>query len=108
MCDVYSFGILLLETFTGKRPTDAMFGGELSLREWIRKAYPTAILDVMDINLLKDHSTDEGTTQNITAMHQCLSSITELGLLCSSHSPEERIQMTDVVARLQKIKMEYL
>ena len=85
-----------------------MFGGELSLREWIRKAYPTAILDVADINLLKVHSMDEGTTQNITTMHQCLLSVIELGLLCSSYSPEERIQMTDVVARLQKIKMEYL
>ena len=36
--DVYSFGIMLLEMLTGKKPTDDMFGGEMSLKEWVNKA----------------------------------------------------------------------
>jgi len=35
-------------------------------------------------------------------------SIIELGLLCTKYSPKERIPMTDVAAKLQKIKAEYL
>ena len=108
MGDVYSFGILLLETFTGRRPSDAMFGEDSNLREWVRKAHPVSVLDVVDHNLLKDHSNNEGPPQDPTAMHQCLSLIIELGLLCSRYSPKERIPMTDVVVRLQKIKTEYL
>jgi len=56
MGDVCSFGILLLVTFTGKKPTDVLFDGESSSREWICKAHPAALLDVVDFNLLKDVS----------------------------------------------------
>lgn len=33
--DVYSFGIMLLEMLTGKKPTDDMFNGEMSIKDWI-------------------------------------------------------------------------
>ena len=110
MGDVYSFGILLLETFTGKMPTDPMFSEELTLREWVFKAHPTAILDVVDNNLLNDHSSsDIGSLEDHqTAISTCLMSTIELGLLCTKYSPKERIPMTDVAVRLQKIKAEYL
>ncbi|KAL4272290.1 hypothetical protein GQ457_13G004060 [Hibiscus cannabinus] len=34
--DVYSFGILVMETITRKRPTDEMFEGERSLKSWVK------------------------------------------------------------------------
>ncbi|XP_020276770.1 putative receptor-like protein kinase At3g47110 [Asparagus officinalis] len=108
MGDVYSFGILLLETFTGKRPTDVVFEGEPSLRECICKAYPTSIFDIIDNNLFKGVSLLERTSADQTAMHHCVLSVIRLGLLCTNYSPKERISMVDVVPRMQKIKMEYM
>jgi hypothetical protein len=32
--DVYSYGVMLLEVFTGRRHTDPMFVGEQSIMHW--------------------------------------------------------------------------
>ena len=38
--DVYSYGILLLEMFTGKMPTDDMFQDGLNLHNYVKMALP--------------------------------------------------------------------
>lgn len=87
---------------TRKKPTDAMFEGESSLRKWVCEAHPDAVLDIVDNNLLKDEYADP------ISRHRCLSASLELGLLCSKDSPKDRILMKDVVPRLQKIKKNYM
>ncbi|THG15287.1 hypothetical protein TEA_013373 [Camellia sinensis var. sinensis] len=98
-CDVYSYGIMLMETFTRTKPTDARFDGGLSLKCWVVDALPNAIVQVLDANLL---------TQDIehnSAKVQCVSSLMQLALKCSADSPEERMIMKDVLVSIKKIRL---
>lgn len=100
--DVYSFGIMLMETFTRKKPTDELFVAGLSMRDWISESLPHAITRVMDSNLLKD----EGYL--IDDITSSVSSIFELAFNCCADLPEERMNMTDVAASLNKIKANHM
>ena len=112
--DVFSFGIMLLEVFTGKKPTDTMFVGELSLRRWVHQAFPSRINHILDGNVQKDdeivhgfHHTSNPSEVSPSILHSTLTSVFELGMLCTSELPDERITMTDVVAKLKKIKDDF-
>ncbi|KAE8706465.1 putative Leucine-rich repeat protein kinase family protein [Hibiscus syriacus] len=101
-CDVYSFGILVMETFTGKKPTNDMFAEEMSLKCWVKESLPFEVDHVMDTNLLNTVDR-EG-----LAVKDCVSSVLQLALQCSADLAEERIDIEEVVARLKKIKAMYL
>lgn len=47
--DVYSYGILLLEMFTGKRPVDDMFKDGVSLHKYVEMALPGNVREVADL-----------------------------------------------------------
>ena len=49
--DIYSYGIIVLEMVTGKRPTDNIFTQEMSLREYVEMALHTGPMDVVDMRL---------------------------------------------------------
>ncbi|XP_048446245.1 probable LRR receptor-like serine/threonine-protein kinase At3g47570 isoform X2 [Pyrus x bretschneideri] len=103
--DVYSFGIVLMETFTKRKPTDEMFVEEMNLRQWIANSlFPNAAIDeVVDADILGME--EDG---DFVSRRDCLSSVMRLALACSAAFPEERINMKDVVVTLNKIKAKYL
>ena len=100
---MYSYGIMVMETFTRKKPTHEMFIGGLSLRQWVGSSFPDLIMEVVDANLLAQQLNNANGN-----LQTCLLSIMGLGLQCSLDSPEERPNMKDVVVRLSKIRQQYI
>nr|XP_027096260.1 receptor kinase-like protein Xa21 [Coffea arabica] len=100
--DAYSFGITLMETFTKRKPKDKMFTEELSLRRWVQDCLPDSIIQVIDVDLLHHEG---GLVQRKI---ECISSILQVGLSCTTYVPEERINMKEILRALQKIKLQFI
>ncbi|KAG6624670.1 hypothetical protein CIPAW_16G044300, partial [Carya illinoinensis] len=113
--DVYSYGILLLEMFTGKRPTDDMFKDSFTLHEFVKAALPERLVDVIDPILLWEREDQHGETRtNETSNYQSqirisskiregLSLILGIGVACSMEFPRERMNIKDVLKELHSI-----
>lgn len=108
--DVYSFGILLLEMFTGKRPTDEMFMEDLNLHSFVQRAVPDRVHEAVDPSLFKEvlenrDSTREGSRwRSRSKIEDALVIVLKIGVLCSKELPRERMDMKEVVGKLQSIR----
>ncbi|KAG8502414.1 hypothetical protein CXB51_000447 [Gossypium anomalum] len=97
--DVYSFGILLMEIITRKKPTDDMFAGGRSLKSWVIESMSSSLNQVVDPKLLNNIGREHLKVKN------CALSILQLGLEFCVELANERLHMKDIVTKLKKIKV---
>ncbi|KAJ9160293.1 hypothetical protein P3X46_025707 [Hevea brasiliensis] len=113
--DVYSFGILLLEMFTGKRPTHDVFTNGLDLHNFVKAKVPGQVMQVVDPTLFTprivgaataaaaaENMDDDETIED--SIQECIVSVLQIGLACSIEVPKDRMNMKDVTSKLNAIK----
>ena len=108
--DVYSYGILFLEMFKGKRPTEHMFPDGLSLHSFSKMALPERVMEIADSNLVGESGE---ATNNIAnhgdvegRMQHYLASIARIGVACSEESLGDRMDIKETVMELIWGKMQ--
>lgn len=88
--DVYSFGILLLEMFTNRRPTTSdAFEGYSNLQDFVSSG-----LAVREVAALHDFEEDE----------KYMVSILSIGVMCAKELPRDRMPMARVLNDLKTIR----
>ncbi|CAL5204127.1 unnamed protein product [Lathyrus oleraceus] len=122
--DVYSFGILLLEMFIAKKPTDEMFKEGLNMNNFVSEMGEKQLLNIVDQRLINHY---EYSTQNFSSdshsggsgdisysdgsntywthkSEECIAAAMKIGLSCVAHHPKDRWTMREALSKLHGIK----
>ncbi|XP_056167617.1 putative leucine-rich repeat receptor-like serine/threonine-protein kinase At2g24130 [Syzygium oleosum] len=100
--DVYSFGILVLEMVTRRRPTDDMFAGGLNLHKWVKSHYHGRAEMIIDSSLLRASRDQSPEMQKMWEV--AIAELIELGIFCTQDSPSRRPTMLDAAEDLDRLK----
>lgn len=99
--DIFSYGIIILEMLTGKKPTDDAFSNGMNLHNYAKMAFSTGrVMEIVDQMLC--HSLQERKTKEY--IKECSISLCKIGIACTMESPKERMGISDVVKELELVK----
>ncbi|KAK9082052.1 hypothetical protein Syun_031451 [Stephania yunnanensis] len=124
--DMHSYGVLLLEMFTGKRPTDEEFEDGLYLHQFCKIALHKGVMKIIDPRVLEHEEEEEeandghrdilvnnseiqrSTRHEGGKTEECITSIIKVGVECSMPSPiSERMEIKVAMKELLAAKKLY-
>lgn len=93
--DIYSYGVVLLELLTGKRPLESEFGESVDVVEWIRRRIRDnkSLEEALDPNV-----------GNCKHVQEEMLLVLRIALLCTAKLPKDRPSMRDVITMLGEAK----
>lgn len=108
--DMYSYGILLLEMMTGKRPTDPIFEKGQNLHNFARTASPDHLMEMAAEPMLLNSDEDAKDINNKNQVKDgrskkdCFISVIKIGVACSMESPHDRMDIVNVIRELHSVQ----
>ncbi|XVF83993.1 hypothetical protein PTKIN_Ptkin16aG0539400 [Pterospermum kingtungense] len=106
--DIYSYGILILEMITGRRPTDDFFHNGLSLHNFCKMTPPERLMEILDFRLLEEIGEMSQKLRCWPNMEgeiwECLASFSKIGVACSLEAPGDRMRIKDAIVELNATK----
>lgn len=103
--DVYSYGVILLEIVTGRRPTDVLIHEGSSLHDWVKRQYtqPQKLESLVE-QALQRFSLSCVSRHVNKIWEDVMLELIELGLLCTQQNPSTRPTMLDVAYETGRLK----
>jgi len=93
----------------GKRPTDPLFDGGLSITGFVDRNFPDQLLHIVDAHLQEEcNGFIKGTAATENEAYQCVLSLVQVALACTRPFPRERMNMREVAINLHAIRKSYV
>ncbi|OEL33457.1 MDIS1-interacting receptor like kinase 1 [Dichanthelium oligosanthes] len=94
--DIYSFGVVLMELLTGRRPIEPEYGDSTDIVGWIRERLRS--------NSGVEELLDAGVGGCVDHVREEMLLVLRIAVLCTAKSPKDRPTMRDVVTMLSEAK----
>lgn len=111
--DIYSFGSVILELFTGMSPTHDMFRDGLTLQKHAENAaFAGMLMQIVDPVLLCNEEANASSLPDgsnpMEHASNAIFSVMNVALSCSKHAPAERMCIGDAAAAIHRIRDSYV
>ncbi|CAL5364935.1 unnamed protein product [Camellia sinensis] len=94
--DIYSFGVVLLELVTGKKPLDPEFGEFTDIVEWVRSKIRN--------KMASEEPLDSNIAGQCKHVQEEMLLVLRIALTCTAKNPKDRPTMRDVITMLGEAK----